>query len=141
MNHVERAKRIVVAVSLCLCLGSLAAVQSRSPVNKIWVGLTYAAAKQGASPEKIAVMGVAGSGMPRWSGRLWNHRRSGWDSGWGSGRIIVLFRLPGGEESSPSQTKGATVNSYVKSALPLLRLFCWPANFTFVIAATPRATC
>jgi hypothetical protein len=60
MNHVERAKRIVVAVSLCLCLGSLAAVQSRSPVNNIWVGLTYAAAKQGASPETVAVMGVAG---------------------------------------------------------------------------------
>jgi energy-converting hydrogenase Eha subunit C len=60
MNHVERAKRMVVAVSLCLCLGSLAAVQSRSPVNKIWVGLTYAAAKQGVSPGKIAVMGVAG---------------------------------------------------------------------------------
>ena len=60
MNQIERAKRIVIAVALCLSLGSLAALQSRSTVNKIWVGLTYVAAKQGVSPGKVAAMGVAG---------------------------------------------------------------------------------
>ena len=60
MNQIERAKRKVIAVSLCLCLGSLAAMQSRSPANKVWVGLTYLAAKRGASPGSVAVMGVAG---------------------------------------------------------------------------------
>jgi hypothetical protein len=60
MNQIERAKRIVIAVSLCLCLGFLAAMQSRSPVNKIWVGIAYLAAKKGATPGQAAVVGFAG---------------------------------------------------------------------------------
>jgi hypothetical protein len=55
-------RRIIIALTLVASLSAVAAVQTSRPVNKLFVGLGYVAAKRGASPARGAYIGFAGWG-------------------------------------------------------------------------------
>ncbi len=53
-------RRIIVAIALSLSITGVAAMHSTKSVNKLWVGIGYIAATQGATPEQGAAVGIVG---------------------------------------------------------------------------------